>query len=323
MDDETLFRHLLGRTSRSEAEAVEAWSRASPDHEARLAELRRTLSLVDADEARIHARSGPTADRIIELASRREPNAPPARKPLVRYAVVGLAAAALVAVAVGVARSRRPASPPFVLVAGEYATGQGETATVQLGDGSVLRLAPSSHLRVGGASGARAVSLEGRAYFVVARMEGYPFRVQTRAGAATVLGTRFDLEANADTLSLVVLEGRVSLRTGSEEATVAAGEISEIRNGRLRSPRKAADVESRAAWIGNFLVFQGSPLTHVAREIEAHYRVQVTIADSVLAGRTVKAWLADQNLDRALDVVCTIVDAECSVQGGAVTMRRR
>ena len=63
----------------------------------------------------------------------------------------------------------------------EVVTGATELATVQLGEGSVVRLAPSSRLRVL-AGRERAVHLEGRAFFAVERMPTPPATRHTRRG---------------------------------------------------------------------------------------------------------------------------------------------
>jgi transmembrane sensor len=277
------------------------------------------LGMVEADEVAIATSPAPSARAIIEIAAGRGGTEPPSW--LRRYGI-GLAAAAVLGVAVGVATIKRT-DRDFIFAPGQFVTGSAETATVQLGDGSVLRLGPSSRLRVNGSTTDRVVVLDGRAYFAVTKMGRHPFEVRTGAGAATVLGTQFELQASGDSLVLLVVEGRVALSAHGERATVGPGELGGIRAGRLTPLARATDIDRRLAWTGNFLVFQGSRVTDVARAIASHYRVKVDVTDSVLALRTVNAWLSDQSLSQALNVVCTIVDAECVVHDGTVTMRSR
>ena len=316
MDHELLTRYLRDQASPAERDAVAAWVRAAPENEEQLAELASLLGLVDADHARIVTRPPPRAARIIAAA---EAQVAPRRRS--RIPVI-LAAAAVVVVGIGIFSLRRtPSAPTFA--AGDYRSTPTAATTVQLSDGSVVRLAPSSHLTALESSGNRTVRLEGQAFFAVAKVVNRPFEVRTAAGSVTVLGTRFDLAASSDSLSLVVVEGSVALAVRDQRATVTAGEMSAVRGGRLDPPTKATDLAARLAWTGNFLVFLEAPLADVAREIAERYRVKVEIADSVLARRTVTAWLSDRSLDQALTVVCTIVDADCRTTDTTVTMRSR
>jgi ferric-dicitrate binding protein FerR (iron transport regulator) len=319
MDEELLFRFLLGQARPAEREAVTAWRNASQEHEARLADLTQLLELAGEADVQVPTGDPPGAAEIIQLASRRA-GIVRRRRWLQRFGV-GLAAAAVALVAVGLLSTHRSNSAGYVFGAGEFVTGSKETATVRLGEGSVVRLAPASRLRVIRSPNERVVSLEGRAYFAVTRVEGRRFEVRTRAGTVIVLGTRFDLEANADTLALIVVEGRVALSTRGQQATLESGERSGVKNGRLQSPTKVDDVARSVAWTGNFLVFQATPLAKVASEIAHHYGVRVEIPDPALATRTVTAWLSEQSLDEALNVVCTIVDAQCLVRNNTVIMR--
>lgn len=316
MDQEVLTRYLRNQASPAEREAVAGWLRAAPENEAELAELAELIRLLDLDVAAIPARPAPPAARIITAAAGRE--APPRRS---RVPIL-LAAAAVLVVTAG-ALLRRGRSPADAFAGGQYHAGPTAATTVQLSDGSVVRLAPSSRLTALESPDERVVTLEGQGYFAVARAAGRPFEVRTAAGSVTVLGTRFDVVALADTLSLVVVEGRVALAVNDQRATVSAGEMSGIRGGSLDPPAPAVDLAARIAWTGNFLVFQAAPLAEVGREIAERYRVKVEIADSVLARRTVTAWLSDRSLEQALTVVCTIVDADCRTAGGWVTMRAR
>ncbi len=297
-----------------------AWITAAPENEEKLAEMAGLLGMVETDEASLPTGAPPPARAIIGIADARGGTEP--RSWLRRYGIGLAAAAAVLGLAVGIATFKR-SDRDFVFAPGQFVTGSAETATVQLGDGSVVRLGPSSRLRVDASTRNRVVVLEGRAYFAVTKMSRHPFEVRTVAGAATVLGTQFEVQTSGDSLVLLVVEGRVALSVHGERATVGAGELGGIRAGRLSPLTRVTDIERRLAWTGNFLVFQGAPVTKVARAIASHYRVRVDVADSVLALRTVNAWLSDQSLSQALNVVCTIVDAECVVHDSTVTMRSR
>jgi len=155
----------------------------------------------------------------------------------------------------------------------------------------------------------------------VAKNPRLPFRIQTDAGVVTVLGTRFDVEASAADLRLVVVEGRVALTPpGHEKVEIGAGEMSQVKSGRLLPVIKVPAVNAVIGWTGSFLAFQATPLRDAAREIERQYGVRMHLADSSLASRTLTTWFADERLETVLGVICLVLESKCSVDGSDVTI---
>ena len=318
--DELIDRARRGEASAEELTQLDAWRRAADENERqylstlRLLDAGKSLGAVDAQ-----APSPTAAEVIARAASRRRFLG---RGAAARWAPWAIAAAAAIVAAVSL-RSRvtdtAGAIPDWR--ATEVVTGAAELATVQLGEGSVVRLAPSSRLRVL-AGRDRAVSLEGRAYFAVQRMPGRPLRVQTPAGEARVLGTRFELASDAQSLELRVLEGRVALSTQRGQVEVAAGEESGVRDGTVARPKRFATPAAVSAWVGTFLAFQATPLRDVAREIERVYKTPVTIVDTTLAVETITATFTDRPVQEVVNVVCSVLSARCEIRDGRVRIDR-
>jgi transmembrane sensor len=206
-------------------------------------------------------------------------------------------------------------------IAAEYVTGPGDLLSVPLGDGSVVRLAPSSRLRVAHEDGGRTVWLEGRAYFSVAK-QNEEFRVRTSAGEAVVLGTRFDLQAQDRELRLIVVEGRVGLSDGTKVVLVDAGEVSAVVKGKVTQAVPVPDSRAIVDWIGNFLVFDGTALSEAAAELGSLYGVEVRIEDETLANRTITGWFSDQSYEEVLTAVCRVVGARCTIGETRVVIDR-
>jgi ferric-dicitrate binding protein FerR (iron transport regulator) len=76
---------------------------------------------------------------------------------------------------------------------------------------------------------------------------------------------------------------------------------------------RAPDDAAAPPWVGNFLVFQDTPLREVAKEVERRFGVPVVIRDSALAERTVTAWFADRTLEEVLRVVCAASLTRCTL----------
>jgi len=325
MDDELLLRAVQGRATESERQEIAVWRSSSLEAARRYRELEQLLSVVAEEDAAITPRRIPNAAEL--LGWRENGPAPSAvgdkrRRRLVWVAgSAGLAAASVLAVWAVIQRGGPPDPPP---VPTEYVTGKAETSTLELADGTVVRLAPGSKLQVTQGTQSREVTLQGRAYFAVAKAQNKaPFTINTTAGKVVVLGTQFDLQAANRDLRLVVVEGRVALSTQTEKAQVGAGQVGQVIDGAVVPPVTVPEVRRMVAWVGNFVAFQSTPLVQVARELKRLYKVRVVIADSALASRTVKAWLADQSLEEALTLICMITDARWSMEDGVVTIQNR
>ncbi|HNV74849.1 MAG TPA: FecR domain-containing protein [Gemmatimonadaceae bacterium] len=316
MDDSLLFRAIKGQTNPSEQLAVEAWRRASSQHEVRYQELKGVLAATTRPD-RV-ASDPPPVLEVLEIAARRERMT---RRATWTRRVAAVAGVAAVVVAAVTMQRQFAGSPPGDFGFEEMVTGDNQTVTVALRDGSVMRLAPRSHARIRVQEGLREVHLTGRAFFSVAKRNGLPFRVKTRGGEVTVLGTQFDLDAENEDVRLVVVEGKVALAAArGGEAQLVRGEEARVVEGQLLPTVQLPEAREVTRWVGRFLAFQGTPLSEVAHEIEQAYGAKVTIVDTTLSQQTVTNWFSDRPLDEVVRVVCAVVATECEVQGNAVTM---
>jgi transmembrane sensor len=315
--DSLLFRSLhLEATGAEEAKVLE-WRHAAPENDAYYRELQRLLALTA--EAYAGSPEGepepPDAAELLRLHAGRPVGVRRRRW----WLAGGLAAAAVLLV---LALPRLHVGPQQLLGLGveEFATGARDAATVQLRDGTVVRLAPESRLRLTSTSGEREVTLDGRAYFAVAHMQGHPFTVRTGGGDIVVRGTRFEAESRGEELRLLVVEGRVAVRAPGQEAELGPGEMTRVVEGAVSAPVRVADPLHLIDWTGNFLVFQRTPIGEVAAEIQRHFNLPVRVVGDNLADQTVTAWFADSSAEDVLRVVCTVLAARCSIQEAQATI---
>jgi len=169
----------------------------------------------------------------------------------------------------------------------------------------------------------RQATLDGRAFFSIAHIPERSFRVRTRLGDATVLGTRFELSTGANELTLVVVSGKVALASATNAVEVHAGQQSGVRGGTALAPEPVPQAESMEQWVGKFLAFQETPIREVAREIAETYGIRVVVADSAVGARTVNGTFTDRDAKHVLEAICLAVNAQCESRPGEVVMTSR
>lgn len=320
--NDLILRALQGPIGPEEEEELRRWRSASPDHEARyraMAEVWRRTALAERGVPR---RTTPTFAEL-EARARRTGRArrPPNRVP--PLATLRWAAVFVVALGLGFSVGGfwwAPSESPAPLVS-ELLTAGGEMATHILADGSVIRMAPNSRARIVLAADERAVHLEGLAFLVVAPDPARPFHVRTRGGAATVLGTRFEVDARAsDEMALLVVEGRVSVRGTGPEAELGPGERARTRGEELPEVEEVPFPDLFLDWMGNFVAFESTPLPQVARELERLLGTPIRIVDPALAERTVTGAYIEEDLGFVLESVCRAAGVNCVVTADTVLM---
>ena len=317
--NDIIARALASEASAEEMASLAAWREEDPGHEAQYRQTERLLAEARSLGAPAGMPPRLSAATIVSAVERAQLASYGARSSR-RWLVAGAAAVATAAV-VATVLVVRPRTPAPAWANSEVVTGINELATVKLPDGTVVRLGPSTRLRVTG-DRAREVALDGRAFFAVAKMPNQPFRVVTSTATANVLGTRFELATDAKGVRLTVLEGRVALAAAENSVEVGAGQQSEVERGAATPPVAAGPAATSPTWLGKFMVFQATPLRTAAREIEQLYQVDVQIADSALAEATITATFTDRPVDDVVGVICAVLNARCTSQDRIVSINR-
>lgn len=332
--DELILRSLQGEVTEAEASALHRWRKQNEANEERYQQIVRLWEMRRLMEPYLQAATIPTAEDIVVRAderaavgagtgtwsgeaqdSRRRFSAP------VQLALAATLASLLIGAGiVGYATGRVGQRASFQPV--ELITSATELSSASLADGSVVRLAPESRLRIEITDTSRTAYLDGRAFFAVEHDATRPFRVITDAGEVVVRGTRFDFEVRSGALRLMVVDGSVSLAAGGQSVDVQAGQISRLNeSGRL----ELQDMEtpySQLDWMQDFVAFEATPLEEVVRELEARYGLDIVVGDSTLARQTVTSWSVNRSPREILTAVCLALDAECTMTDSTNTINR-
>ncbi len=312
--DELITRFLQGTASSFEAQQLRRWREKSPENERYFREVAGVWDLT-APEPAPSAPPPPTLEEITGVTPFPRVGPRPVMRPgLSRWVVL---AACLAALALGVTTLTHPG--PTVLA--RHQAPEGMSRTVTLADGSYARLAPGSSLEELGADGLRQVRLRGRAFFAVVRDETRPFVVDGGAARVRVLGTRFEVSLDgSDGLRTLVVEGRVAVEGELGSVEIGPGEVAEVEEGTGPQVSRPDDIYSLLDWPNGFLVFQGTPLHQVAREVERNYGEVVEIASPELGDRRITAWFGAESFREVTEALCMVTGAECTPTGEGMRM---
>lgn len=311
------------------ARAFAAWQRADPRHAAAVARLEQALGLLDRlpevrDALQAPVVPFPLSPRVA-FAPPSLPVPAPRRWWRPALAATGVAAALAFAAATWWPRAGMPAP------ARAYATSAGGFERAVLEDGSVVELNASSELRVDLRAAERRVTLvRGEAHFTVAPDAARPFVVAAGALSVRAVGTAFNVRLAAESVEVLVTEGRVALAGSVAGSAPASPTVVLAAHERLVVPVAAGvarvlppplvervapeGVRAALAWQERRLVFAETPLREVVAQFNRRNRLQLVVTDPALGARPVGGTFAADNVEGFVRLL---------ESGGAVTVERR
>jgi transmembrane sensor len=167
----------------------------------------------------------------------------------------------------------------------ELATVAGEVRSFTLADGSRVVLNGASRIRARIDSGRREVELAaGEALFDVEHDAARPFSVSAGQGRVTVLGTRFDVALNGDTVDLAVERGLVRFGKSESDASavlVPAAHRAALADGKIARPT-ALETASASGWRDGWLQVADMPLAQVVAHLQRWSATSIVVADPTL-----------------------------------------
>jgi transmembrane sensor len=206
-----------------------------------------------------------------------------------------MAAAAVILVLIGATVAFLPGrglfiptrqAQPMAIAAIQYASARGEVKTVNLPDGSIMTLDADSAAVGQFAGGARSVRLQrGRAFFEVRHDPSHPFAVAAGDRQVVAVGTKFDVDIAAGTLSVNLLEGRITV--GADHAAnpvvLQPGQQFVRRAGQDSIRNLGALAGDAPSWRSGLLGFDDQPLSEAAAVMNRYSSVQIVVDDPKVA----------------------------------------
>ena len=276
-------------TARQQTEFF-AWLRRSPQHLQAFfetAELWRDLEDFDsAHEVDIEAFLARRFGSVVALHDSQAPAA--SRRPASRRRWLQAAAAVLLTCALSIGGWQ------LIRDRSVYRTAVSEQRTLQLPDGSVLRLNTASRVKVAYSEQERRIELlAGEALFSVAHEAKRPFLVGTRTATIRAIGTQFNVLEGPGTTTISVVEGKVQVfaqplpshgfSTSASlppPSLLGAGQAIDVAAGRI-TQKKIHNVAEAVAWQQRRLIFRDASLADVAAEFNRYNEQQIRVAEDI------------------------------------------
>lgn len=210
-----------------------------------------------------------------------------------------------------------------------FTTDRGETASITLPDGSVVKMNNESSVAYNPyafVKGSRQVDLDGEAFFQIASNPTHPFSVRAGNVEVCVLGTKFNVCSRADEnfSSVYLEEGSVKLMADGSSYMLRPNQRAVIN--RLTGEVTIGEPERKdaaMAWINHEMVFSNEPLANVLRTIERCYGVEFEKSDLPLMPKDgFTGTLPSDDISMVLDALEDVYEKKFSIKGRKITLEK-
>lgn len=278
--DSIIQTYLQGKSSEEENQQLYRWIQESPENKRRFfadKDIWDSLELLSNQK-------GYNPETELELVTKRVGSIP--SKPVYRLnRIIQIAALVLITFGLGWASqflSLDGAANDKVITMKEIIVPKGQINQVFLADGTRIWVNSETQLTVPDifTDEERVVSLNGEAYFEVAKDSKRPFRVKLNGQQIEVLGTSFNVKAykNSNEIETTLETGSIQLKTGNQVTMLTPGEQCVYDRCLNKLILSKVDPYSFSAWKDGRFEFQNEELLEVFKIVERWYDVEI-VAD--------------------------------------------
>lgn len=217
-----------------------------------------------------------------------------------------------------------------------------ETIQLTLSDGSTISLAPKGSIRYperfNGAR--REVSLEGEAFFDIAKDPEHPFLVYANGLVTKVLGTSFRIKAYGDSreVTVEVKTGRVAVFAQSDPHLKEKVEDKQFRGVVLTPNQKIIYARNEVKMVKTLVEkpeivvskaetpvfeFEDTPASEVFNTIGKAYGIDILYDEALLKDCPLTAALDNQTLHDKLNIICKAVESSYEIVDGQVVIHSK
>lgn len=177
-------------------------------------------------------------------------------------------------------------------------------------DGTVITLNKNSRLSYSDTYGknSRNVKLEGEAYFEVAKDSGKPFQVEMNGASIVVLGTHFNVKADAkaDDITATLVEGSIRFEGAKQNIVMTPNQQLTFSRSTNKVDIKHVDTDPFTSWKDGLLKYKSIPFIELIEELQATYKVEIRIDSGELMKPAVTVsgtFSEEQSIEQILKVI--------------------
>ncbi len=189
-------------------------------------------------------------------------------------------------------------------------TTAGQNSKIVLPDSSVVWLNSGTTLSYNSnfSLNNREISLQGQAFFQIARNKKIPLYVSCNGLKVEVLGTRFDVSAYPEDSKInVVLEsGSVELLHEQDQSfdhILNPGEKAEFDVKTKNISISPVNVYKYTSWKDGVLIFEDAPMDEVLEKLERWYNIDIEVKDPKIYRLLFNATIINENVDEIFDLI--------------------
>ncbi len=202
-----------------------------------------------------------------------------------------------------------------------FASLPGEKTEIKLPDGSLVFLNADSEVDFSEKNfiNSRKLNLQGEAFFEVE--EGSTFDVVTESGTVRVLGTSFNVAAREANLQVDCYTGKVGfLRNNKTEEILLPGNGLKMNRDNKIEKYIFETGSSTPDWRQGNSRFSNAAFQDVIDELERQFDIKIEAAQTLLDIKNYNGGFEHDNLKKALDIICSSVDCNYTIENKNVKL---
>ena len=324
--NEIIIRYLDGTAELEEKMLLLRWLKQSDgnrDDFTATRDLWLSCNVAAGNELEVDVALGRLKDRILLEQDRMGRESRTKKKTLsvvLRWIRIAAVLLLLLGIGYGIG-SRREHSAPDVIVQNQLITAKGSKGRFTLPDGSVVWLNSATKLTYPNqfADDRRLVSLEGEAYFEVAKNPKKPFVVQAGEIDVEVLGTCFDLDSysSGEFVETALLNGSVKIsgKALKDPVYLKPNELFRYRKSDQIASVEEAKVGLYADWIKDRLVFDNDCLFDILISMEGRYNMDIECPKQFAASTRLSFTIRQESIEEVMEAMSQIVPVKYEIKG--------
>ncbi|MEA3390682.1 MAG: DUF4880 domain-containing protein [Pseudomonadota bacterium] len=287
-----LVKLTSGRATEADARELTAWREENSAHDAAFRHVAKLMNLTRV---------------LIDHPPRRIDR---------RAVLTGGAALFAIGGAFGLARPPLGLWPSYAELMADHRTGAGERYA--FGPSAGVSVEMNSKTSVSLADGGRAIELINGEAFVTVSSAMFEVRsAGTRAGATDAV---FNVQSIDGDVGITCVAGEVVCREGEDRLVLGPNERLAV-GAAGQVQRTRANAALATAWRNGLLVFEGTPLSEVVRQINRYRSGDIVLTNAAIGDRPVNAVLHTAQIDNAVSQIQQLLNLEIRrLPGGVILM---